>query len=100
MRVKPSGEYKNPSFRIVDDMIVRGYFSEQQTHESFESVGTNDILTKSLDNNEYAGWTRGQSKFVRQLHYFNIMQSSRDNAEISTVKWQQLAALERTVREL
>ena len=62
-------------------------------------MGTNDILTKSLGNDEHSGRTRGQTKFVRQLHYFNIMQSSRENAEVSTVK-RQLAALERTVHEL
>ncbi|GMN48096.1 hypothetical protein TIFTF001_017269 [Ficus carica] len=61
-------------------------FSEQQTQGSFESVGTNYILTKSLDNDEHLGWTRGQSKFVRQSHYFNIMQSSKNNTEVSAVK--------------
>ncbi|GMN58635.1 hypothetical protein TIFTF001_027729 [Ficus carica] len=50
MLVKPGREYKNPSFWIVSDMI--GEFSEQQTQGSFEYVGTNDILTKSLSNDE------------------------------------------------
>ncbi|GMN60113.1 hypothetical protein TIFTF001_029220 [Ficus carica] len=94
MCVKPSGEYKNPSFRIVGDMI--GNISEQQTQGSFESVGTNDTLTKSLGNDENSARTCGQSKFVRQSYYFNIMQSSRENAEVSAVKLQ-LAALEITV---
>ncbi|GMN38573.1 hypothetical protein TIFTF001_007811 [Ficus carica] len=102
IRVKPDGEYKNPSFRIVDDMIINSelpYVSEQQTQGSFKSVGTNDILTKSLENDKYSGQTHRQSKFVRQSHYFNIMQSSRDNAEVSAVK-RQLVVLERTVQEL
>ncbi|GMN42721.1 hypothetical protein TIFTF001_011937 [Ficus carica] len=90
MCVKPSGEYKNPSFRIVDDMITQG---------SFESVETTDILTKSLGNDEPSGHTCGQSKFVRQSHYFNIMQISKDNTKVSVVKCQ-LAALEKTVQEL
>ncbi|GMN59461.1 hypothetical protein TIFTF001_028566 [Ficus carica] len=71
-------------------------FSEQETQESFESVGTNDILAKSLGNAEHSDRTRGQSKFVKQLHYFNIVQSSRENVEVSEVKLQ-LAALERTI---
>ncbi|GMN66128.1 hypothetical protein TIFTF001_035200 [Ficus carica] len=69
MHVKASGEYKNPSFRIVGEMI--GDFREQLTQGSFES----------------------------QWHYFNIMQSSRENAEASAMK-RHLAALERTVQEL
>ncbi|GMN46086.1 hypothetical protein TIFTF001_015268 [Ficus carica] len=97
MCVKPSGEYKNLSFRIVGDMI--GDFNKHQTQGSFEYVGTNDILTKSLGNDEHSGQTRGQSKFVRQSHYFNIMQSSRENTEVSSVK-RQLAALEKTINEL
>ncbi|GMN49470.1 hypothetical protein TIFTF001_018633 [Ficus carica] len=76
--------------RIVSDMITQG---------SFESTGTNDILTKSLGNDEHSSRTCGQSKFVRQSHYFNITQSSRDNVEESAVK-RQLAALERTIQEL
>ncbi|GMN61123.1 hypothetical protein TIFTF001_030211 [Ficus carica] len=59
----------------------------------------NDILTKSLDNVEHSVRTHCQSKFVKQSHYFNIVQSSRENAEASEVK-RQLAVLERTVQEL
>ncbi|GMN65111.1 hypothetical protein TIFTF001_034185 [Ficus carica] len=62
-------------------------------------MGTNDILTKSLGNDEQSGRTHGQSKFFRQSHYYNIMQSSRVNAEVSAVK-EQLAVLERTIQEL
>ncbi|GMN22224.1 hypothetical protein TIFTF001_040207 [Ficus carica] len=83
IRVKPGGEFKNPSFKIIGDIID---FSEQETQGSFEFVGTNDILTKSLGNAEHSGRTRGQSKFVKQSHYFNIVQSSRENAEVSEVK--------------
>ena len=62
-------------------------------------MGTNDILTKSLGNVEHSGWIRGQSKSVKQLQYFNIVQSPRENAEVFKVK-RQLAALERTVQAL
>lgn len=84
IRVKPGGEFKNPSFKIIDNMIKD--FSEQETQGNFESVGTNDILTKSLVNAEHSGWNHGQSKFGKQSHYFNIVQSSRENAEVSKVK--------------
>ncbi|GMN69464.1 hypothetical protein TIFTF001_038516 [Ficus carica] len=84
-------------YRKLDQKL--GDFSEQQTQRSFKSMRTNDILTKSLGNDKHSGRTRGQSKFVRQLHYFNIIQSSRENVEVSAVK-RQLAALERTVQEL
>ncbi|GMN66670.1 hypothetical protein TIFTF001_035727 [Ficus carica] len=43
-RVKPNGEYKNPSIRIIGETIDE--LSQQETQGSFESVGTNDILTK------------------------------------------------------
>ncbi|GMN51299.1 hypothetical protein TIFTF001_020444 [Ficus carica] len=97
MHVKLDGEFKNPSFRIIGNTIE--YFSEQETQGSFKYVGTNDILTKSLGNAEHSGRTRGQSKFVKQSQYFNLVQSSRENAEVSDMK-RQLAALERIVREL
>ncbi|GMN47377.1 hypothetical protein TIFTF001_016556 [Ficus carica] len=74
-------------------------FSEQQTQGSFESVGTEDILTKALGNAEHSGWIRGQSKFVKQSQYFNVAGSYHKNAEVLDMK-RQLAALERIVQEL
>ncbi|GMN55626.1 hypothetical protein TIFTF001_024746 [Ficus carica] len=74
-------------------------FSEQETQGSFKSVGTDDILTKALGNAEHSGRIRGQSKFFKQSQYFNLVQSSRENAKVSDIK-RQLAALERTVQEL
>jgi hypothetical protein len=62
-------------------------------------VGTEDILTKSLGNPEHSGRLRGQSKFVKQASYYNSMNISRENPEVSFMK-RQLAALERTVQEL
>ncbi|GMN65903.1 hypothetical protein TIFTF001_034968 [Ficus carica] len=97
MRVKSDGEFKNGAFKIIVDTIDD--FSEQETKGSFESVGTDDILTKVLGNAEHSGRIRGQSKFVKQSQYFNLVQSSRENAEVSDMK-RQLAALERTVQEL
>ncbi|GMN68924.1 hypothetical protein TIFTF001_037978 [Ficus carica] len=95
MHVKPDGEFKNPLFKIIGD--TKDDFSKQETQESFESVRTYDILTKSLGNAEHSGRIRGQSKFVKQSQYFNIVQSPRENAEVFEVK-RQLAALKRTVQ--
>ena len=79
--------------------MLQDDFSEQQTQGSFESVGTEDILTKALGNAEHSGRLRGQSKFVKQSQYFNVTRSSTENAEVLDMK-RQLAALERTVQEL
>ncbi|GMN40637.1 hypothetical protein TIFTF001_009860 [Ficus carica] len=73
--------------------------TQQDTQGSFESVGTEDILTKSLGNPEHSGRLRGQSKFVKQAQYYNAMHVPRENPEVSFMK-RQLAALERTVQEL
>ncbi|GMN66009.1 hypothetical protein TIFTF001_035086 [Ficus carica] len=97
MHVKPDEEFKNAAFKIIADTIDD--FSEQETQRNFESVGTDDILTKALGNAEHSGRIRGQSKFVKQSQYFNLVQSSRANVEVSDMK-RQLAALERTVYEL
>ncbi|GMN40409.1 hypothetical protein TIFTF001_009631 [Ficus carica] len=65
MRIKPDGEYKNPSIKIIGDQIDE--LTQQDTQGSFESVGTEDILTKSLGNPEHSGRLRGQSKFVKTV---------------------------------
>ncbi|GMN21530.1 hypothetical protein TIFTF001_050145 [Ficus carica] len=96
-RIKPNGEYKNPSIKIIGDQINE--LTQQDTQGSFESVGTEDILTKSLGNPEHSGRLRGQSKFVKQAQYYNAMHVPRENPEVSFMK-RQLAALERTVQEL
>ncbi|GMN64639.1 hypothetical protein TIFTF001_033702 [Ficus carica] len=70
-RLKPDGEYKNPSIKIIGEAIDE--LTQQETQGSFESVGTKDILTKSLGNPEHSGRLRGQSKFVKQAQYFNSM---------------------------
>ncbi|GMN19381.1 hypothetical protein TIFTF001_039791 [Ficus carica] len=96
-RIKPDGEYKNPSIKIIGDQIDE--LTQQDTQGSFESVETEDILTKSLGNPEHSGRLRGQSKFVKQAQYYNAMHVPRENPEVSFMKLQ-LAALERTVQEL
>ncbi|GMN61576.1 hypothetical protein TIFTF001_030661 [Ficus carica] len=97
MRVKPDGQFKKEEFKSIADN--REELSQQETQGSFEFVGTEDILTKALGNAEHSGLIRGQSKFVKQSQYFNLVPSSRENDEVSDMK-RQLAALERTVQEL
>ncbi|GMN69108.1 hypothetical protein TIFTF001_038158 [Ficus carica] len=96
-RLKLDGEYKNPSIKIIGEAIDE--LTQHDTQGSFESVGTEDILTKSLGNPEHSGRLRGQSKFVKQAQYFNSMHVIRENPEVSFMK-RQIAALERTVEEL
>ncbi|GMN69335.1 hypothetical protein TIFTF001_038385 [Ficus carica] len=97
IRVKPDGSFKNEACKNIADKIDD--FSEQQTQGSFESMGTEDILTKALGNAEHSGRIQGQSKFVKQSQYFNIAGSNHENAEVLDMK-RQLAVLERTVQEL
>ncbi|GMN47418.1 hypothetical protein TIFTF001_016594 [Ficus carica] len=96
-RVKPDGQFKKEAFKSIADTIDD--FSQQETQGSFESVGIEDILTKALGNVEHSGRIRGQSKFVKQSQYFNLVQPTRKNVEVSDMK-RQLAALEKTVQEL
>ncbi|GMN58010.1 hypothetical protein TIFTF001_027115 [Ficus carica] len=74
MRVKPDGQFKKEEFKTIAETIEE--FSQQETQGSFESVGTEDILTKALGNAEHSGRIR-----------------------VSNMK-RQLNALERTVQEL
>ncbi|GMN20888.1 hypothetical protein TIFTF001_039968 [Ficus carica] len=97
MRVKPDGQFKKEEFKTIAENIEE--FTQQETQGSFDSVGTEDILTKALGNAEHSGRIRGQSKFVKQSQYFNLVQPSRGKDEVSDMKLK-IAALERTVQEL
>ncbi|GMN65830.1 hypothetical protein TIFTF001_034893 [Ficus carica] len=97
MRVKPDGQFKKDEFKNIVETIED--FTQQKTQGSFESVGTEDILTKALGNAEHSGRIRGQSKFVKQSRYFNFVQPTREKDEVSDMK-RQIVALERTVQEL
>ena len=79
--------------------LLQDDFTEQQTQGSFKSVGTEDILTKALGNAEHSGQIRGQSKFVKQSKYFNIVGSPKENPVVLDMKMK-IAALERTIQEL
>ncbi|GMN27127.1 hypothetical protein TIFTF001_051564, partial [Ficus carica] len=97
MCVKPDGGLKKEEFKTIAENIEE--FTQQETQGSFESVGTEDLLTKALGNAEHSGRIRGQSKFVKQSQYFNLVHPSREKDEVSDMKLK-IAALERTVQEL
>ncbi|GMN57610.1 hypothetical protein TIFTF001_026720 [Ficus carica] len=97
MRVKIDGGLKKKEFKTIAENIEE--FTQQETQGSFESVGIEDILTKALGNAEHSGRIRGQSKFVKQSQYFNLVHPSREKDEVSDMKLK-IAALERTVQEL
>ncbi|GMN64903.1 hypothetical protein TIFTF001_033979 [Ficus carica] len=97
MRVKPDGGLKKEEFKTIAENIEE--FTQQETQGSFESVGTEDILTKALGNAEHSGRIRGQSKFVKQSQYFNLVHPSKEKDEVSDMKLK-IAVLERTVQEL
>ncbi|GMN32498.1 hypothetical protein TIFTF001_044691 [Ficus carica] len=73
--------------------------TQQETQGSFESVGTEDILTKALGNAEHSSRIRGQSKFVKQSQYFNLVRPPREKDDVEDMK-RQITALQRTVQEL
>ncbi|GMN63171.1 hypothetical protein TIFTF001_032247 [Ficus carica] len=97
MCVKLDGQFKKDEFKNITETIEE--FTQQETQGSFESVGTEDILTKALGNAEHSGRIWGQSKFVKQSQYFNLVHPAREKDEVSDMK-RQIAALERTVLEL
>ncbi|GMN47561.1 hypothetical protein TIFTF001_016721 [Ficus carica] len=63
IRVKPDGQFKKDEFKNITETIED--FTQQETQGSFESVRTEDILTKALGNADHSGRIRGQSKFVK-----------------------------------
>ncbi|GMN72673.1 hypothetical protein TIFTF001_052048, partial [Ficus carica] len=57
------------------------------------------ICRTALGNAEHSGRIRGQSKFVKQSQYFNLVHPSREKDEVLDMKLT-IAALEKTVQEL
>ncbi|GMN61564.1 hypothetical protein TIFTF001_030635 [Ficus carica] len=97
MRVKPDGQFKKEEFKNIAETIED--ITQQEAQGSFESVGTEDILTKALGNTKHSGRIRGQSKFVKQSQYFNLVRPPREKDDVEDMKLK-IAALERTVQEL
>ncbi|GMN58860.1 hypothetical protein TIFTF001_027954 [Ficus carica] len=75
MRVKSDGQFKKEAFKSIANTIDD--FSQQETQGSFESVGTEDILTKALGNAEHLGQIRGQSNLPHWKEpYRNFVRST------------------------
>ncbi|GMN60108.1 hypothetical protein TIFTF001_029200 [Ficus carica] len=58
----PDGELKNPACKNASELIVE--YNTQESQGTFESVGTNDVLSQALSRPEHKGRVRGQSKDV------------------------------------
>ncbi|GMN27310.1 hypothetical protein TIFTF001_046128 [Ficus carica] len=58
-------------------------YNTQESQGTFESVGTNDVLSQALSRPEHKGRVRGQSKFVKPSQYFNLSRSSKKDNEPS-----------------
>ncbi|GMN48246.1 hypothetical protein TIFTF001_017422 [Ficus carica] len=57
------GELKNPACKKASELIME--YNTQESQGTFESVGTNDVLSQALSRPEHKGRVRGQSKFVK-----------------------------------
>ncbi|GMN47264.1 hypothetical protein TIFTF001_016435 [Ficus carica] len=56
----PDGELKNPACKNASELIVE--YNTQESQGTFESVGTNNVLSQALSRPEHKGRVRGQSK--------------------------------------
>ncbi|GMN64741.1 hypothetical protein TIFTF001_033792 [Ficus carica] len=61
-------------------------YNTQESQDTFESVGTSDVLSQALSRPEHKGRIRGQSKFVKPSQYFNLNQSSNKDNEVLSMR--------------
>ncbi|GMN65598.1 hypothetical protein TIFTF001_034658 [Ficus carica] len=78
------GELKNPACKKASELIME--YTTQESQGTFESVGTNDVLSQALSRPEHKGRVRGQSKFVKLSQYFNLSQSSKKDNEVQSMR--------------
>ncbi|GMN47898.1 hypothetical protein TIFTF001_017072 [Ficus carica] len=93
----PDGELKNPACKKVGELIVE--YNTQESQGTFESVGTNDVLSQALSRPEHKGRVRGQSKFVKPSQYFNLSRSSNKDNEVQSMR-REIEELKALVRGL
>ncbi|GMN58505.1 hypothetical protein TIFTF001_027607 [Ficus carica] len=55
-------ELNDPACKKVSELIME--YNTQESQDTFESVGTTDVLTQALSRPEHPGRIRGQSKFA------------------------------------
>nr|GMN66102.1 hypothetical protein TIFTF001_035174 [Ficus carica] len=85
------GELKDPACQKVSELI--------ESQGTFESVGTNDVLSQALSRPEHKGRVRGQSKFVKPSQYFNLNRSSSKDNEVLSMR-REIEELKALVRGL
>ncbi|GMN40068.1 hypothetical protein TIFTF001_009300 [Ficus carica] len=93
----PDGELKNPACKTASELIVE--YNTQESQGTFESVGTNDVLSQALSRPEHKGCVRGQSKFVKPSQYFNLSRSSNKDNEVQSMR-REIEELKALVRGL
>ncbi|GMN73773.1 hypothetical protein TIFTF001_053079 [Ficus carica] len=93
----PDGELKNPACKNASELIVE--YNTQESQGTFESVGTNDVLSQALSRPEHKGRVRGQSKFVKPSQYFNLSRSSNRDNEVQSMR-REIEELKALVRGL
>ena len=74
-------------------------YNTQESQGTFESVGTNDVLSQALSRPEHKGRVRGQSKFVKPSQYFNLSRSSKKDNEVQSMR-REIEELKALVRGL
>ncbi|GMN70935.1 hypothetical protein TIFTF001_055104, partial [Ficus carica] len=85
------GELKDPACKKASELI--------ESQGTFESVGTNDVLSHALSKPEHKGRVRGQSKFVKPSQYFNLNRSSSKENEVQSMR-REIEELKALVRGL
>ncbi|GMN52139.1 hypothetical protein TIFTF001_021288 [Ficus carica] len=80
----PDGELKNLACKNASELIVE--YNTQESQGTFESVGTNDVLSQALSRPEHKGRVRSQSKFIKPSQYFNLSRSSNKDNEVQSMR--------------
>ncbi|GMN31957.1 hypothetical protein TIFTF001_049730, partial [Ficus carica] len=91
------GELKDPTCKKASELIIE--YNTQERQGTFESVGTNDVLSHALSRPEHKGRVRGQSKFEKPSQYFNLNRSSSKDSEVQSMR-REIEELKALVRGL
>ncbi|GMN65130.1 hypothetical protein TIFTF001_034189 [Ficus carica] len=78
------GELKDPACKKASELIME--YNTQKSQGTFESVGTNDVLSHALSRPEHKDRVRGQSKFIKPSQYFNLNRSSSKDNEVQSMR--------------
>ncbi|GMN27161.1 hypothetical protein TIFTF001_044084 [Ficus carica] len=99
--IRTNNEYSSrggrDGYRKLDQEMVE--YNTQESQGTFESVGTNDVLSQALSRPEHKGRVHGQSKFVKPSQYFNLSRSSNKDNEVQSMR-REIEELKALVRGL